>query len=772
MKIHILSLPLFHVRTGRGDLTLVRRSVALFLICVLAFSFFVQLSVIDEEVCETKIPVKSYQSSYTEHVPFNITSDADFVSQAWPGNGSESDPYLIENLNITSNSSACIWIMNTTSHFRIQNCLFKSPIWIYVGYQAINPVTLTNVTNGVVYNNRIVESHAAIGCLWVTSCLISNNQFNVTTVAISMIMSNFSIVYNNTQETDHCYNGIWLHRCENITISYNRFGSILSDGLSAYISNNCTFINNTFIAPETDIHFPWSGISLQGCLSCQIIGNSVENFHINGMEIFGQDLLIEENIVIDSNVGILLHTNNSMIRTNNITECFNGIEIVKSNHSNVYSNLIRGDSRYQSGIALSGGSGCNIYSNEISDVGYGIIPQGISGFNISYNTVTNSRYGMVFGWFGATYPFEVPNGPFSDCDIIGNIFDGGGLFPTIESYEDWDFDTIQFEDNTVNGRLIGLFANLYDSSINGDDYGQLHLVNCDLSTIYGGDFYGICSDVYGPYSDPGQASAITLVNCSRIQLLDVEFHNNTIGVNFQFSRDCILWRGSGYYNSWTAVILWHSEEINIVDIEIRDNLKGVGAAWSFDCEVYNSLIWRNDEAVNLVNCMNFTLLNNHIFQNDDGVFLGDSDGCDIRGNSIHHNSRGILFNSSSDCVVHLNEIYNNTGVGIVLDRTSNRNEIFHNAIAYNSPNAICEGSSNSWDDGIDMGNWWSDFIGDGPYIIDENDQDNFPIDNRTIPTTPNPLVLTPEILVAAGGIIAVIALGFFIYRRRQVTIID
>ena len=750
-----------------------RRGVTVLLVGILAISIFMQLENLGELKSDNFSLVKQHEMSYIEHEPFNITSDSDFETQAWPGNGSQSNPYIIENLNISANSSACIWIMNTTSHFVIQNCIFKSPYYTYVGYQTIFTLTLTNVSNGVIQVNRIIDSYAGISGLQISSCLISGNRFNVTSIAISMYMSNFTTIFNNTQENDPCHSALNLYRCTNLTVSENKFGNLTSEGIAAWFTHNTRFTNNSLIANDSDIYFPWSGISLQWCNACIVDENQIANFWISGIEIFGINCLVEKNKIYSCQSGISVNTNSSVIQFNNVTECFNGIEMVNSNRTEVYHNFIQRERAfYNTGIALSGGSNCTIISNQISNVGYGIIPQGVTGFNISHNIVTNGRYGIAFSWYGETYPVTVPDGPCYNCDITNNAFDGGGLHPTIENYEFWDFDSIRFQDNTVNGRLIGFFTNLHDVSIVGDDYGQLNLISCDSCIIYGGEFYGIRSDVYTPYYDPGQASAITLMNCSGTQINDVIFHNNTIGVSFQFSTDCLLWRGSVYYNTWTGVILWYSHSIDLVDVYIRDNLKGTSIGWSYDCEIRDCLIWENDEAVNLVNSMNCTLRRNTIFENSDALFLGDSDGCDIWTNSIYLNSRGILLNSSSDCTIIENQIYNNIGVGISLDRTSNRNQIYNNVIAFNSPNAICEGQLNAWDNGVDTGNWWSDYSGDGPYIIDENDQDNYPIVNSTTPTEPGPWEFSPLTLAGVAAVTAVVVFVLIILYRRRVVIVD
>ena len=154
--------------------------------------------------------------------------------------------------------------------------------------------------------------------------------------------------------------------------------------------------------------------------------------------------------------------------------------------------------------------------------------------------------------------------------------------------------------------------------------------------------------------------------------------------------------------------------------------------------------------------------------------MEDSDGSDIFNNTVYWNDRGVLLNSTSDCLITQNNIYNNTGVGIALDNTANRNVIFNNSFANNNPNAICEGSLNHWDNQIDTGNWWSDYNGTGIYIIDENDQDNFPLTNETTTTngTTSPWIVDPLLLGAVAGVGCFIVLVYIVIQRRRVVVID
>jgi len=69
------------------------------------------------------------------------------------------------------------------------------------------------------------------------------------------------------------------------------------------------------------------------------------------------------------------------------------------------------------------------------------------------------------------------------------------------------------------------------------------------------------------------------------------------------------------------------------------------------------------------------------------------------------------------------------------------NTFYRNTVINNDKNVESSSSVNFWDNG-EEGNYWSDYngtdsngdgIGDIPYIIDENNRDNFPLMKQTIP---------------------------------------
>ena len=757
---------------------MVSRGVTLLIVVTLSLAFLVQTDTANSAgIREVASKRSEYVFSYVSHEPFNITSDTDFETQSWPGNGSASNPYIIENISITSEDSACIWIMNTTRHFVVRNCLFASPVLDYRGVQYVFSITLTNVSNGILYGNQWKNSSAGISGYGLDACTISSNSFNVTQYGIMIIRSNHTTIFNNTQEFDECYIGISIYGGRNYTIFQNRFERVLSSGISAWSIFNSSIHDNSLIASNDSDVYSFTGIELWGSSNCNITKNEVTNFDESGLSIlYGVNHMIEENNVTSSQSGISILSIDCIVRRNNLINNSIGVDLANANNTQVCDNNIRGRyTRYGTGISIHGGFSSDIYTNSISHVAYGIVLQGGGGLNISYNSVTDSRYGFVFAWYSTWY--SVPDGPSVDCSIIGNSFDTGGLYPSIENYDNWDFNSLQFLENTVNGRQIGFFAYLQNESVNGNDFGQLHLVSSRNVTIRDGNFWGVRSDFEDDvYYDPGQATAITLVDCTECDLTNFLVHDNTIGVTFQYSTGCLFQESSSYYHTWAGIILWHSHDIAVLDVNVGGNLKGISTGWSWACAIRNCLILENDEAIDLVSSANMTLTQNIIFQNHDAIFLGDSDGCYIHDNIIYINSRGIQLNSSSDCLITGNNIHSNTGAGISLDLSSNRNNIFQNVFAYNTPNVVCEGSSNHWDNQVDIGNWWSDYNGTGPYIIDANDQDNYPNWNETIsPTTTvdhSPITFPTGLFVVAGLVVGIIALIFVRSERKPEIPVD
>jgi parallel beta-helix repeat protein len=138
---------------------------------------------------------------------------------------------------------------------------------------------------------------------------------------------------------------------------------------------------------------------------------------------------------------------------------------------------------------------------------------------------------------------------------------------------------------------------------------------------------------------------------------------------------------------------------------------------------------------------NITILNNNIINNFAyGIYLVTSSRCLIAENNITLNYGAILLSYSSNNTIFHNNIINHT-YALWLDYSDN-NTIFHNNFINNTYQVDSWESDNLWNDEYPSGgNYWDDYtgqdsdgdgIGDTPYQIDENDNDNYPLMNPYI----------------------------------------
>ncbi|MDH5690300.1 MAG: rhodanese-like domain-containing protein [Candidatus Bathyarchaeota archaeon] len=158
-----------------------------------------------------------------------------------------------------------------------------------------------------------------------------------------------------------------------------------------------------------------------------------------------------------------------------------------------------------------------------------------------------------------------------------------------------------------------------------------------------------------------------------------------------------------------------------------------------------------------VSVMDFTLQNSGCgCKGYGGVHVQDSHDVNVTDNLIRDNGFGIKLDYSSyKTIIARNNITNNTE-GITV-RTSSDNMFYHNNLVNNIYQAFAfRAESNAWDDGYPSGgNYWSDYlgvdekmgqyqnvdgsdgIGDIQYLIDEYNQDNYPLMNPYTPETQN-----------------------------------
>jgi parallel beta-helix repeat protein len=160
-----------------------------------------------------------------------------------------------------------------------------------------------------------------------------------------------------------------------------------------------------------------------------------------------------------------------------------------------------------------------------------------------------------------------------------------------------------------------------------------------------------------------------------------------------------------------GIVVMGSDNNKILENTITDNFRGLDLTASENNTVSGNYIANNTDGIALENMYN-SIFGNIITNNSNfGIFLNGAGYNNIIGNNITNNGRGI-------------SVY-----------ICDNNVIYHNNFVNNTNHVETDDSINTWDNDSE-GNYWSCYngtdadsggIGDTPYIIDENNQDNYPL---------------------------------------------
>jgi parallel beta-helix repeat protein len=231
------------------------------------------------------------------------------------------------------------------------------------------------------------------------------------------------------------------------------------------------------------------------------------------------------------------------------------------------------------------------------------------------------------------------------------------------------------------------------------------------------------------------------------------FTGNIVNQSIVVERDNIVVDGAGYAlegdGKLEAIWLENRRNVTIKNMQITHfggGIKIMGTGSENNTIIGNNITDNGHETYGngitlYFSASSTTISGNNITGNHVGIFAYMSGSHIISENYITANGLGVWIDSGSNHIIR-NDIINN-GKGVLVD--VGVNTIYHNNFVNNTVQAeISETSSavNVWDDDYPSGgNYWSDYngtdnngdgIGDTPYVIEENNKDNYPLVNPTI----------------------------------------
>ena len=239
----------------------------------------------------------------------------------------------------------------------------------------------------------------------------------------------------------------------------------------------------------------------------------------------------------------------------------------------------------------------------------------------------------------------------------------------------------------------------------------------------------------------GSNTAI-FVSANNVNISDFTIRNIYYGIMLSYSNGCSV-VGNNFENCNEGVEANHSNSSLISSNNANSNYVGIFVYYSFDTIVSS----------------------NNASENYFGIDVYASSNSTVCGNIANSNDRGILIRHSKSSLVTYNIVGNNTGYGIDIEWSEN-STVYHNSLIDNNEQVLVFHSLNTtWDDDYPSGgNYWSDYtdvdlfsgpyqnisgsdgIWDHSYVINANNQDNYPLVEPWSPKPPSPVEATQELI--------------------------
>ena len=231
------------------------------------------------------------------------------------GNGTYSEPYVIEDLVIDAGGSGSdILIENSDVYFKIENCsVYNSG----TGFLDAG-IKLEMVSNGLLLNNN-VSNNEYYGIYLGSSdnnTISGNTANNNTWYGIGLSLSDYNIISGNTANaitaSANLRRGIYLQDSLNNVISGNT-ANYNFEGIYIWVSDNNTISGNT--ANYNDY-----GIRLFNSNNTTISGNIANNNTWNGIHLFrsGSNTISGNTVNYNTNGILLDSSDNNMISGNTL----------------------------------------------------------------------------------------------------------------------------------------------------------------------------------------------------------------------------------------------------------------------------------------------------------------------------------------------------------------------------------------------------------------------------------------------------------------------
>ncbi len=390
-------------------------------------------------------PTREGGDSFIPHSTIYIFGNEDFnaVNGVTGGNGTASDPYVIEGWEIKAGKASGITIRETSAHFIVRNVFVHSSGLTYYG------ISLRDLVNGRVECSNITENWKGMNIRGSSSVDIVSNNITDNEGGLYIKDSYDISIEANLVEGNGRHDGLAVVTSYNITIQANTFSQ--NDRVGATISSS-------------------SGISL---LENEITMNQIEGIRVS----LSTDITFSGNTYTENPTGLALLASSSI--------SISGSEATR--------NILQGmyfDSSSLITVDLS-----NIIDNDV----HGIHVYNSSNVSISRTLFRTNRFGVYISasWditISDNIPFSNANGAYSEAS--SNI-----TFTRNQVYDNWihgfaasnsDELTLtrnRFHSNNVDGiRLTQTANSTVTNNIFSENLRGMYLENSEGMVTFHNEF--------------------------------------------------------------------------------------------------------------------------------------------------------------------------------------------------------------------------------------------------------------------------------------------
>lgn len=319
--------------------------------------------------------------------------------------------------------------------------------------------------------------------------------------------------------------------------------------------------------------------------------------------------------------------------------------------------------------------------------------------------------------------------------------------------------------------------NQHGTIIDGNQTGDIIKITAENVTVTGFTIQnsGLTMEFSGIFMSGSSGNNISF------NIINTNYH----GIRLQFSHNNVIEDNVITDNHYGLTTSASNGEVIDDNSFSSNNVTGISIVDSFNETLHNNMLVNNEYGIQLIASSNNRLTENNITLNnnygiylfnsnnsrfssnelssnkDSGIWLSQSAGNLFEHNDVHLNARfGVYLSNSTANIISRNDISENEQFGLRCDYSdlneilgnifyknlirgtilfySNNSMIFHNNFVNNTQSLASVNSKSLFDNDME-GNYWSDYngtdenqdgIGDLPYIVDLDNQDNYPLMGR------------------------------------------